>query len=372
MPFAPQIRKYILQALDERILPALTKQAVPQILAGPPWDFSPVESWTLRDKYLPHKNRQPSQLTWAWKKERLAATRQPFFGLVFDGVVDERIGITTKMAKEARTGFVLRGITAVRLHAPAVIFFPAGVPHRDGSEPFCDKDHSGFSCSRALWIRVTADAILVSYSESDMDSLFSSHSLQIKDVTLAQLAHAYGEELSYVRHEGSEGAQGLLLLIMKRLRRYLFDHPAPFANTARTTSLLPHVRSVSDENAREALCRRVIEYIEIHLSDTITCKKLADEMGVSPFYLSHAFHKITGITVMRYVQKKRIEAAKLMLSDNNERISDIAALAGYANIASFSGSFKKHAGCSPNEFRRRFARRSPSKTKAYSRRTNLD
>jgi YesN/AraC family two-component response regulator len=142
---------------------------------------------------------------------------------------------------------------------------------------------------------------------------------------------------------------------MKRLRRYLFHNPASFANTARTT--LPHVRYVSYGNAREVLCQRVIEYIEIHLRDSITCKKLADEMKVSPFYLSDAFRKSTGITLMRYIQKKRIEAAKLMLTDNKERISDIAALAGYANIASFSGSFKKHAGCSPNEFRRRFARK---------------
>lgn len=102
MAFAPQIRKYILQALDQFIIPALQKETVTQILAAPPYDFSQVKHWTLRKKYLPHRTPELTQMVWAWKNEHMVTSRMPFIGFVYEGKSDEKIGITTKMAQAVR------------------------------------------------------------------------------------------------------------------------------------------------------------------------------------------------------------------------------------------------------------------------------
>lgn len=355
MAFAPQIRKYILQALDQSIIPALQNQPVTQILAGPPFNFSSVEHWTLRKKYLAHKNPEPAQVVWAWKSENLVTSRMPYIGFVYEGVADEKVGITTKVAKTLDASVAgnsaPRGITALRMPAPMAICFPPGIPRRDGIKPFCEKDHPGFAPSRIIWLHVLPNELLVHYCESGLDKIYASHSLQIKDGLLAQLAHTYVDELNYVGREGTDVSQCLLLALMKRLRRHLATQIVPVSNTE-----WPSQNLISNEEAQsksEELCLRGIEYIVMHLQDTITWELMAAELGCSPFYLNRVFRKITGMPVMRYVNFRRIEAAKLILSLEEDRISEIAQLMGFSSIDSFSASFKRAVGCSPSVFRRR-------------------
>jgi AraC-like DNA-binding protein len=351
MAFAPQIRKYILQALDQFIIPALQKETVPQILAAPPFGFSQVEHWTLRSKYLPHKTPELTQMVWAWKSERMVTSRMPYIGFVYEGKADEKIGITSKMAKALSAATAApRGITAVRLTAPAAICFPPGAPRRDGSGPFCETSRLGFAASRIIWIHVTVNELLVHYCESDPNNIFSSHALHIKDGLLTQLARAYVDELHYMHREGEETARALLLALMKRLRRHLATRAVPLCNTE-----WPSHNLIIFQEARsrgEYLCQMAVEYIVMHLQDPITWEMLAAHLECSPSYLNRVFQKFTGMPVMRYVTFRRIEAAKLLLSREGQRISEIARLTGFANIDSFSACFKRLVGCNPREFRR--------------------
>lgn len=351
MPFAPKIRKTILRALDDSIIPALQNAIVLQILAEPPWDFSKVEHWTVRQRFLSHKNPEPTQTQWAWKAEHLCAGRKPLICFVYDGIADDKVGITTKMAKTDQTGARIPfGITALRLPAPAVICYPPDVPHRDGSQPYCEQSRPGFASANILWIEISTNDLLVHYCESDITKIYSSHSLQIKDSLLTQMTHVYFDELQYIRNEGSKGVQGLLLIIMKRLRRILATQAATIGNTAYPSAY--HLLSPQGAQSKsEDLCQRTIEYIVTHLRDSLTWKTLADQMSVSPFYLNHVFRKTTGMSVIRYVNFLRIEAAKEILSFELERISDIAGLVGFSGISSFGVSFKRQVGCSPSEFR---------------------
>jgi AraC-like DNA-binding protein len=294
-------------------------------------------------------------MVWAWKKDHLVASRMPYIGFVYEGVADEKVGITTRMAKAQSADVphltLPRGITAVRLKAPAVIFFPSGMPHRDGAAPFCEKNRPGFAPARILWMHILPNELLVHYCESNPDKIYSSHSLQIKDALTAQLAHAYADELRYINREDTAVSHGLLLALIKRLRRHLASHAVPVSNTQ-----WPSRNLISYEEAQsksEELCQRGIEYIVMHLQDALTWELLAAQLGCSPFYLNRVFRKITGMPVMRYVNYRRIEAAKLILAMEEDRISEIAQLMGFSGVDSFSSSFKRAVGCSPGEFRRR-------------------
>lgn len=118
MPFAPQIRKQIIQTLDQSIIPMLTEREIQQILADAPFDFSLAESWPLRKTFLQEKKKDPTQIVWQWKKFHLVASRMSYWGFVYEGIMDEKIGLTRNTAK----GSDAAGITAVRLKAPAVLY----------------------------------------------------------------------------------------------------------------------------------------------------------------------------------------------------------------------------------------------------------
>lgn len=365
MPFASQIRKYILRPLDQFIIPALQGAAVPQILAGPPWDFSEVEHWTLRQRYLPHKAPEPTIAMWEWEKEQLVANRMPCICFTYEGVVNDIVGITTKMAKEAdskETGIPTpRGITALRLSAPAVICYPPGVPWRPGSGLYGERGHPEYFFARAILIQILNGELLVHYYESDTDKMFSSHSLQIRDVILSQLAYAYMDELCHMHNDTKEGAQGILLGLMKRLRRYLTTAVVSLSNSAWPLRYLPQQKKVKPKS--EDLFQRAIAYIDTHLQDSISWEMLAQRLEVSPFYLNYVFHKSTDMSIMRYVNSRRIEAAKRILASEHEieRVNDIAQLTGFSSLASFSASFKRKVGCSPSEFRSQTLKAKPPK-----------
>lgn len=103
----------------------------------------------------------------------------------------------------------------------------------------------------------------------------------------------------------------------------------------------------TDERGKLA---KVLEYIELHLSEPLEVEMLAELVHLHPNYFIPYFKKHLGVTPMHYVQQKRIELAKRLLSFSDAGISDIADRVGM-ELAHFSRSFKKAAGVSPSAYR---------------------
>jgi AraC-like DNA-binding protein len=364
MPFAPQIRKQILRALDDHILPALRAEKIAQVLVEPPYRFSEVEHWKVRDAFLAEKEIDPLHVVWHWEKERLTAGRFHYLGFVYEGVADVEFGLMAHRAKVilAAGQEMPPGIIGARLRAPAAIYIPPFTPGRDGSEPFYEKTRAGAASSRVLWLNIVPDGILVHIGESEPNRSFASHSLHISDTMLLQMSRLYFEELRQSTNghkdaaclpDTGEVAQAQLFVFMSRLRRYLNEQNVSFSNTswappAATTS--PAADAVS--NRSNEIYQHAMTYIQMHLHDSLSWESIAQAVGVSPVHLNRIFQQITGTSVMRYVGSCRIEAAKLILSESAERVDDVAKLVGFANSASFCATFRRSTGQSPNQFRR--------------------
>lgn len=118
------------------------------------------------------------------------------------------------------------------------------------------------------------------------------------------------------------------------------------------------VFSLLDKNedilAKRAL-KRVIVYIEDHLSEDLSLTRLADVGGFNASYFSRLFKQITGETVSDYVTHKRMELAKKLLKDGNVKIQEIAGKTGYTSPQSFTRTFHKELGVSPKEYRESIA-----------------
>ncbi len=94
----------------------------------------------------------------------------------------------------------------------------------------------------------------------------------------------------------------------------------------------------------------VLQYIDQHLNDQIEVEELAQLAHLHPNYFIPYFKKIMGVTPMLYVQQKRMELAKRILSFSDTSISDIAIQVGM-ELAHFSRYFKKSTGISPSAYR---------------------
>lgn len=85
-----------------------------------------------------------------------------------------------------------------------------------------------------------------------------------------------------------------------------------------------------------------------------TVRYIAEELHLSPKYLSSLLRVLTGQNTHQYIHNKLIEKAKEKLSTTNLSISEIAYELGFAHLQSFSKLFKSKTNQSPLEFRQSF------------------
>ncbi|MBE5320336.1 helix-turn-helix transcriptional regulator [Pedobacter sp. MR2016-19] len=81
---------------------------------------------------------------------------------------------------------------------------------------------------------------------------------------------------------------------------------------------------------------------------------LAEELNVSPDYLSGLLKTLTGMSTQQHIHEKLIERAKLLLSTTNLSVSEIAYQLGFEHSQSFSKLFKAKNSLSPLAFRTSF------------------
>jgi AraC family transcriptional activator of pobA len=80
----------------------------------------------------------------------------------------------------------------------------------------------------------------------------------------------------------------------------------------------------------------------------------ADQLNVSPSYLTGLLKVLTGLSTQQHIHEKLIEKAKEKLSTTQLSISEIAYELGFEHPQSFSKLFKNKTNLSPVEFRRSF------------------
>lgn len=102
------------------------------------------------------------------------------------------------------------------------------------------------------------------------------------------------------------------------------------------------------------LCKRALEALEQHYMDpNLSLVALSGMLKISPNHLSACMKKYTGETFINTLIRKRMEAAKELLSTTGLKIREIAERCGYTDQHYFSYCFKKYCGESPNVMRRR-------------------
>ena len=98
------------------------------------------------------------------------------------------------------------------------------------------------------------------------------------------------------------------------------------------------------------------EYIETHFTEKITVDQLCEKLSVGRRTFERRFKKSTSNTVVEYIQRVRIEAAKKQLESDRKTINEVMYDVGYGDVKAFRKVFKKIAGMSPLDYRSRYSK----------------
>lgn len=85
-----------------------------------------------------------------------------------------------------------------------------------------------------------------------------------------------------------------------------------------------------------------------------TVQHLADELHLSPRYLSDLLRSLTGQNTQQHIHEKLIEKAKEFLATDNLTVAEVAYQLGFEHPQSFNKIFKKKTNLTPVEFKQTF------------------
>ena len=96
------------------------------------------------------------------------------------------------------------------------------------------------------------------------------------------------------------------------------------------------------------------EYIEANYCDKITVDELVSKFAIGRRSFERRFKKATANTVVEYIQRVKIEAAKKSLESSNDRVNEVVYNVGFSDPKAFRASFKKITGLSPLQYRNKY------------------
>ncbi len=96
----------------------------------------------------------------------------------------------------------------------------------------------------------------------------------------------------------------------------------------------------------------VLRHIQLHYAEEITLKAIAKSIAMEEHYFSALFKKKTGENFNRFVQKVRLEHAKIFLKETELSLNAIAEKVGLNSDYYLIRLFKREYGVTPGDFRK--------------------
>lgn len=102
--------------------------------------------------------------------------------------------------------------------------------------------------------------------------------------------------------------------------------------------------------------RKAQEIIEVRFDQRISVEKLADELAIGRRSFERRFKRVTNNSVLEYIQRVKIEAAKRSFESSLKNINEVMFAVGYTDSKAFRTTFKKVTGLTPLEYRKKYNR----------------
>lgn len=100
---------------------------------------------------------------------------------------------------------------------------------------------------------------------------------------------------------------------------------------------------------------RVLEFVHAHLNEPLDIASLAAAADTSPFHLNRTFRATVGLSLWRYVLRERACHARVLMTDPQLTLTEVALHSGFETYASFAAAIKATTGETPSRLRARLA-----------------
>ena len=100
------------------------------------------------------------------------------------------------------------------------------------------------------------------------------------------------------------------------------------------------------------LVTEAMDILNRHFNEDITLNDVADDLGITPQYLSYIFSKNMNVGFSNYLTDMRLRYAAGILSDKALSVTEACYLSGYRNLSHFVRSFKRKYNLSPGEYKK--------------------
>ncbi|WP_274649624.1 AraC family transcriptional regulator [Paenibacillus humicola] len=197
------------------------------------------------------------------------------------------------------------------------------------------------------------DALLSELNITESIDYFYVHPFLGHDVRFNHHLRLHGQEAasvltlleSMIREIGERGVgyATLIRLQMIELLVLLSRYYAVVQNQRTPSS--PHQRD------RFMTARRIYGYLERNFDKKITLQSLSGLFNISTRQVNRLTREEYGKSVFDLLHDIRIERAKRLLSDSDEKVIAVASMVGYDDPSFFSRLFVRHTGFSPREYR---------------------
>ncbi len=104
---------------------------------------------------------------------------------------------------------------------------------------------------------------------------------------------------------------------------------------------------------RNETVEQICAYLAANYQQKLSLTEVAARFYISPYYLSRLFRRVTGQSIVDYINARRIEAAQKLLETTELSIGSVAEQTGFASAAHFrrvfSGDDGRRAAAIPEE-----------------------
>ena len=121
------------------------------------------------------------------------------------------------------------------------------------------------------------------------------------------------------------------------------------------TSQSPFIIFRGQKDHEDESVKKAQEFIESNFQERITVDQLASMLALGRRNLERRFKKATSNTVVEYIQRVKIEAAKMSLETSRENVNEVMYKVGYTDTKAFRTTFKKITGMSPLQYRVKYS-----------------
>jgi transcriptional regulator GlxA family with amidase domain len=188
-----------------------------------------------------------------------------------------------------------------------------------------------WSCIEELKIKVPSAKVVEDAIYIKSGNLYTSAGISSgMDLALSIIEEDYGKELS--------------LAVAREL--VIFYHRP---GGQKQFSYLLLAQSLSNDAIKLA-CLTIHENLTLDLTVTF----LAERVNMSPRNFSRQFTKQLNLSPGKYVQKARVDRAKMLLEQGQLSVAQVADKVGIKSIAVLSRLFKKYLAISPSDYKQRF------------------